>query len=519
MNNNIFREWAKAGKAKMEEKQIDELSTDTLKSYQKKATSKALDGMMGASDKDVKNFDKRMKGISKATDRLNKEEKQIDELSKDTLKSYRKKADKSAVDSLTSNDPKQKLKYGKRLTGMGRATKRLNKEEKQLDELSKDTLGKYAVKATAAKAASKNQLDKKQASFKQALKGNRPTSFKSDDPKDNRKGVTSKTYDKYSSTIDKSKKTLAKREKGLQKAGEKLLRKEAYKQDGEIAEIISELKARTIGSYIRKASDNLAKTKRDYETTKKHNERSQEMRGKVGVGMKSMQKVQKDIIKKREKGLDQADKALAKKEGYEFSEEELKILEAKLAQLEEALKGDQHKLDVDKDGEIEASDLKKLRSKKKKKDDEEEVVMNPKKGDDEATNENVRSADRKPEKYKDVDGREKVRMVAVDRDMVKKESVDMSIRDKLMSVLEKKKHGDTEEKQAHDDNWSPSAKKMADDHKGETEDLADKASKSVEDANKKTAGSSQHNRPADNKQGDKSIVNQVADALKGLSRK
>ena len=120
MNNNIFREWAKAGKAKKEEKQIDELSKDTLKSYQKKATSKALDGMMGASDKDVKNFDKRMKGISKATDRLNKEDKQIDELSKDTLKSYRKKADKSAVDSLTSNDPKQKLKYGKRLTGMGR---------------------------------------------------------------------------------------------------------------------------------------------------------------------------------------------------------------------------------------------------------------------------------------------------------------------------------------------------------------------------------------------------------------
>lgn len=39
-------------------------------------------------------------------------------------------------------------------------------------------------------------------------------------------------------------------------------------------------------------------------------------------------------------------------------------------QLDEALKGDQHKLDVDKDGEIESSDLKKLRSKK------EEIVVN-----------------------------------------------------------------------------------------------------------------------------------------------
>lgn len=39
-------------------------------------------------------------------------------------------------------------------------------------------------------------------------------------------------------------------------------------------------------------------------------------------------------------------------------------------ELEEALKGDQHKLDVDKDGKIEGSDLKKLRSKK------DEIVVN-----------------------------------------------------------------------------------------------------------------------------------------------
>lgn len=39
-------------------------------------------------------------------------------------------------------------------------------------------------------------------------------------------------------------------------------------------------------------------------------------------------------------------------------------------ELDEALKGDQHKLDVDKDGEIEKSDLKKLRSKK------DDIVVN-----------------------------------------------------------------------------------------------------------------------------------------------
>lgn len=36
-----------------------------------------------------------------------------------------------------------------------------------------------------------------------------------------------------------------------------------------------------------------------------------------------------------------------------------------IEQVDEALKGDQHKLDVDKDGKIEKSDLKKLRSKKR----------------------------------------------------------------------------------------------------------------------------------------------------------
>jgi len=79
-----------------------------------------------------------------------------------------------------------------------------------------------------------------------------------------------------------------------------------------------------------------------------------------------------------------------------------------------------------------------LKSKKKKKGEDdpdgengETAVMNPK-------NENVKSADKKPEKYIGADGKTHVRMVPVDREVIKtkKESTDMSIREKLLSVLE-----------------------------------------------------------------------------------
>ena len=93
-----------------------------------------------------------------------------------------------------------------------------------------------------------------------------------------------------------------------------------------------------------------------------------------------------------------------------------------------------------------------------------------------------------------------------------------SFRDKLLSVLEKRDHGDTEEKQAHDDNWSPGAKKMQDDlGKMEVEvdgaKAADETAKNIANSVKAAPG-----RGNDNKDGDKSIVNQVVDAMKGLKK-
>ena len=264
------------------------------------------DGEVTKKDDDKKK--KAKKGEEEVVDD-NVAEENLDELSTDKLKAYRTKASSDAVDRLVTTDPKSRLKYGKRLTGMGKASKKLaqrgvREEAEELDELSKDTLGKYAVKATAARAASKMQLDKKKKSSDLAHQGKRPTSVPG------KKGVTIDKSLQYDRTIRRSQKTLAKRDAGLQRAGERLLKKEEV-------ENLEELKARTVGSYIRKATDNLNKQKSGYDSVKKHNDHSMEYKGKVSPAMKSMQNVYKDQIKKRESGLAKADRALARKESYE----------------------------------------------------------------------------------------------------------------------------------------------------------------------------------------------------------
>lgn len=144
----------------------------------------------------------------------------------------------------------------------------------------------------------------------------------------------------------------------------------------------------------------------------------------------------------------------------------------------------------------------------------ETAKMNPKVSE-KNTVENVRSADKRPEKYIGPDGKTHVRMVPTDREVVKKESVDMSIRDKLFSVLEKKDHGNTDQKQAYDDNWSPSAKKMRDDNKdtGEYLDLEKKSHDDASKAGRVTKPSAKNPTDKDTK-GDKNIINPVKDTTK-----
>ncbi len=183
-----------------EVEQIDELSKKTLGSYVKKAstdqylkgqavqyhTNKAqtADGAFAkqskekhydAADKALKKASNRDTGIGRAVDRLTKEEvEQIDELSKDTVNSYWKKAAaarypldvkaRKAQDQKTNRirsgkplagykpkdelSPEEKRTHMNRIKGMNNAGKRLfrSEEVEQIDEISYDLKKRYHEK-------------------------------------------------------------------------------------------------------------------------------------------------------------------------------------------------------------------------------------------------------------------------------------------------------------------------------------------------------------------------------------
>jgi hypothetical protein len=111
---------------KEEVEELDELSKKTLGSYVKKASTSLASNAMKAADRtDKKSFTKavnRMSGIQNAADKLTKEEveefmqteeyEQLDELSKDTLKSYVAKAEPQA-DKLSDKYSTQRFKRDK----------------------------------------------------------------------------------------------------------------------------------------------------------------------------------------------------------------------------------------------------------------------------------------------------------------------------------------------------------------------------------------------------------------------
>lgn len=173
--------------------------------------------------------------------------------------------------------------------------------------------------------------------------------------------------------------------------------------------------------------------------------------------------------------------------------------------------------DINNDGKVNKTD-KYLHNRRKaigKAMKGETATMNPKVSEKSSTSESVKSADKKPEEYTDEKGRKRTRMVPVDREVTKES---MSIRDKLMSVLEKKDHGNTDQKQAYDDNWSPSAKKMAADHAPEV--MAD-IKKATDDNAKaeKQAKVSPKNPTDKSAPADKNIINPVDDITKKAGMK
>jgi hypothetical protein len=150
--------------------ELDELKKSTLASYIKKATPDAMDqgvkGMDFKNENRPKHFNKamgRMMGIKKAADKLAKEEvENLDELKKSTLGSYVKKASTNQIGNTAavlankndSETDRARKRMGNRMSGIAKATDRLTKEEVELDEVSKSTLGRY-VKAASTDAARK----------------------------------------------------------------------------------------------------------------------------------------------------------------------------------------------------------------------------------------------------------------------------------------------------------------------------------------------------------------------------
>ena len=169
---------------KEEVEELDELSKGTLKSYVGKAvqshgsnrvianmawdkSEKPGDLLDKLGHKSLKDSKKRSIGIAKAVDKLTKEEvEELDELSKATLGSYVKKAAGTAAGNARAAGnamPTSQKMYGhenkvtKRLVGVSKAVSKLTKEEveefmqteayDQLDELDKKTLGNYVKKA------------------------------------------------------------------------------------------------------------------------------------------------------------------------------------------------------------------------------------------------------------------------------------------------------------------------------------------------------------------------------------
>lgn len=128
---------------KKEEIDPNNTTTDTLKGREKTSNNPFL-------SKKVK---------MDVPDNVKEEAEQIDELSKDTLKSYSAKAKASAKSHRDAGNqydsdpderafaPNQYKKAASRTAGAAKADSRIKEEAEQIDELSKDTLTSYATKA------------------------------------------------------------------------------------------------------------------------------------------------------------------------------------------------------------------------------------------------------------------------------------------------------------------------------------------------------------------------------------
>ena len=190
--------------------------------------------------------------------------------------------------------------------------------------------------------------------------------------------------------------------------------------------------------------------------------------------------------------------------------------------------------DIDNDGDVDKSDkylhnrrksIKKAMKKSGKDDPEstsgETATMNPKasNGDRAEQKESLNSADKKPEDYVGPDGKTKTRMVPMDREVIKKESTDMSIRDKLLSVVERNNdhYKSAAEAEPMDNNLKGAgARKMKADIDGNTVtiDLEKQSHDDASEAGRVTKAAGANPTDKNNTKGDSKVVKPVADVTK-----
>jgi hypothetical protein len=181
----------------------------------------------------IKNAAKHL--AKKAMNAQKNEEMQIDELSKDTYRSYANKASRDYL-SGKIKDAKKDSNRGKYID---KAVGKVFKESEQIDELSKKTLGSYIKKASGAEKP-KNVMDPKNVPLTKiaAYQGDSET------------GHFGKRFNQ--ATYDKAERLHKNRSQGITRAADKLAKEEV--------EQVDEISKATMGRYINKAKDSIDMT-------------------------------------------------------------------------------------------------------------------------------------------------------------------------------------------------------------------------------------------------------------------
>jgi response regulator of citrate/malate metabolism len=243
------------GKAMMKKEEaetLDELSTKTLRNYRAKAKDDAYDA---ADVDDDRRLRKRSMGswkagekILKRGDALRKEEaEELDELSKDTMRSYMDKASDARGHRKLATK-----KVDNRYSGVQKASAKLAKEEvEQVDEISKAMAGRYVKKAAAS-----IDLTAWRQGHKEAGAGN-PSKQLEKKLSKRHKGIETAVKKLTKEESDYLEKDLKKRKVNNDKAIKDMKKMGSPMKNphfGEEVEQIDELSKKTLGSYVKKAS-------------------------------------------------------------------------------------------------------------------------------------------------------------------------------------------------------------------------------------------------------------------------